>query len=329
MKKRLLLLSLILSVLTGCDNTTKIELYSDASIARDGVIELNFTSLHEAEQYPFPRSTDFTLCLTNKSIFDAPVTLKDAYVIRESDSVKYGLNGRISVGDIYKFGLLPNVTKSIEFTTYLPTSIKDESYSFYLKYNSTELIYHLYETPDELRNKIDVTFIIDGDTTEVRKIPERRLLIDYPWISSDYVYSSDEWYYDSNYNYKISDKYQITQPITIYLRKKSILKYDATDISKYSYIYGYNFIPHNGEIVIPREYEGKPVYSINPSSFSSTCSELKTIYIPKTVRIYASDNFTQCTNLEYVYFEGTKEEWAIMNKAKFNYKAQIVFNTYK
>lgn len=57
------------------------------------------------------------------------------------------------------------------------------------------------------------------------------------------------------------------------------------------------------EIVIPNEYEGKPVTWIQPDAFSQD-ENLKKIVLPESLKSVGSDAFAACKNLEYNELNG-------------------------
>ena len=331
--KCLIFLPLLATVLVGCSSNNEsnknnkvdvVDVYSDKTSFKDGDLEFNFTYLYDrkiTDNYDL----SITLEVVNKNAnpydfkFDSP-TIK-----RETNGAEYTVGGYF----ISQYSLECDIKKSISFSSTIPTSIKDENYLFNLKYGSKEVIYHLYEMPDELRNKIDVKFVVDANEAETIKIPEERPLVNYAWLSPDYVYGCKEWYLDSKYENKVPATYVVTEPLTVYGQKQSVLKYNMPSGTDSSFVSGYNFIPESGEIVIPRAYEGKPVYSILAGAFKGPSTGLKAVFIPKTVRISATANFSTCYDLEYVYFEGTEQEWSTMNEATYPSNTKIVFNNYK
>ena len=121
----------------------------------------------------------------------------------------------------------------------------------------------------------------------------------------------------------------VTANISVYGQKKTILKYNTPDGINSAYVSGYNFVPSTGEIVVPKSYSGKSIYSILAGSFRDEVTGMKKIYIPKISSISNVQNFSNCADLETVYFEGTEAEWNSINQATFKSSVTFVFNTYK
>lgn len=333
MKTKFLILSLVTIVLTGCINSstnpsgssgnTKFEIYSDKTSFYDGDLEFRFVNLYEyrsSESY----SVYFSLELVSRNIKPTTFEFEKPLVLRESNNAEYSVSGYV----MNHVNLECDIKKSISFSSTIPISISKEKYSFNLKYGSKEIVYHLYETPDELRTKINVKFVVDNELVETKQIPEGRSF-KYIWTSSDYIYGCKDWFLDVNCHNKLPDNYNVSEDMSVYGKKISVLKYQLPSGISASYVSGYNLVPESGEIVIPRSYGGKSVYSILAYSFYGECYGLKAIYIPATAKISSSGNFSSCVDLEYVYFEGTEDEWLHMNEAAYSEKTQIVFNTYK
>ncbi len=327
------LLSIIsLFVLVGCTNNggqgSIKTIYSDKTSVTDGSISLTFTNLNEYKEFDSDiYSISFTLNLLSSN--PKPVTYKIASpkFIREANGAEYSVN--MFIMDPITLSLECDIAKKCSFSTKLPTSINSENYYFSFKGNGISYKYCLYETPDEFRTKYNVKYVIDGSEVETKQISEGRKLSSFDWVSSDYVYGCREWYSDSSLTNKIDDNFTVTQNTIVYGQKKTILKYLTPEGNLSAFINGYNFIPSNGEIVIPKSYAGKSIYSILAGSFTGEAEGMKKIYIPKISVISDLHNFSECKDLETVYFEGTQSEWNSINQATFKSSVNFVFNTYK
>ena len=336
MKKTILLLSSIF-VLAGCtisgnsntpsQNSTK-TIYSDKASVTEGTLTLSFTELNEYKGFGSDTySVSFTMNLLSTDPKPVEYKIASPKFIRESNNAEYSVN--MLIMDPITINLECDIAKTYSFSTTLPTSIEAENYYFSFKGNSTNYKYCLYETPDELRTKFNVKFIVDGAEVETKQIPEGRKLAAYDWISSDYIYGCNEWYSDSNLTTKITDSFVVTANTSVYGQKKTILKYNTPDGINSAYVSGYNFVPSTGEIVVPKTYSGKSIYSILAGSFRDEVVGMKKIYIPKISSISNVQNFSNCSGLETVYFEGSETEWNSINEATFKSSVTFVFNTYK
>ena len=330
MKNKLfLLLSIFTLAIAGCstnassEEETKIEAFLDKPSFTYNEIDFNFTELSETQITNY--SVRFGLELTNKNPKPKEFMLDDAKIIRESNEAEYSVGGYY----INKFDLECDIKESTHFSSTLPTSCKEDKYTFQFTYDSKTILYHLYKRPAELREKVNLTYVVDGEVVETRKIPAYDTFYEHLWFSSDYVYGCDKWYSDSNKHSLIVSDFEIKEDTTVYGEKKSVLKYNLPNGISSSFVSGVNFIPLSGEIVVPKSFEGKAVYSILAGSFSGANRGLTAVYIPKTVRISDYKNFSDCADLKYVYFEGTESEWGTINEASYPSTTKIVYNTYK
>ena len=320
--KYLIALPFFLLSLTGCSFKKGADVYSDKPAFNDGDLSFEFSKVSGdilSDNY----SLYITLDVVNKNTKSTTISFDEGKITKESNNAEYTVSGPFSK----KYNLECDIKYTATFTSVLPTSIKADQYVFYLKYNSKEIRFHLYETPDELREKIEVKYIVDGNQVNTIKVPKGRYLPSYCWVSENYIYGCQEWYLDNKATNGVTSEYVVNEPITLYGYKQEILKYSES--SNNFYVKGYNFIPSSGEIVIPRTYHGKTIYSILAGAFNLSCAGLKSIYIPKNTRISGTYNFSYCVDLEYVYFEGSESEWESVNEASYPIMTKIVFNTYK
>lgn len=330
MKKKLFSIA-ALFLLVGCTNDEQNlakTIYSDKATATDGNISLSFEKLDERKPFGSDAySVSFTLKLLSSNLKPVEYKIVSPKFIREANGAEYSVN--MLFGNSISLNLECDVAKTYSFSATFPTSIADDNYYFTFEGNSVIYKYCLYETPDELRTKFSVKLVIDGSEVKTIQFPERRKLSAFDWISPDYIYGCNEWYLDSSLKNQISDRFLLTQNITIYGKKKTILKYDTPDETNSAFIAGYNFVPSNGEIVVPKYYAGKSIYCILAGSFWRAVGGMKKIYIPKISSISYFQNFSECKDLETVFFEGTESEWKSINEATFKNSVTFVFNTYK
>lgn len=327
--KNIKILPLIpLFLLAGCSNSNNNTMYTDKASVTNGKISLSFTNLNEYKAYESEKCTvNFTLNLLSSNPKPVEYKISSPKVVRESNKAEYSASSIIV--DYTTISLECDIAKTCSFSATLPSSINSEKYYFSFKGNGVTYKYCLYESPDELRTKYNVKYVIDGSEVGTKQIPEGKKLSSYDWVSSDYMFSCNEWYTDSSLTNKIADDFAITQNTTVYGKKTLILKYNTPENINAAYVSGYYIIPSNGEIVIPKTFAGKEVYGILAGSFRGEVEGLKKIYIPKISAISSVQNFSECKDLETVYFEGTQSEWNSINEATFKNSVNFVFNTYK
>lgn len=68
-----------------------------------------------------------------------------------------------------------------------------------------------------------------------------------------------------------------------------------------------------GSVKIPDSINGRAVTSIGFGAFSNLTS-LKSVFIPKSIKIIKRSAFAGCTALRDIYFEGTGDEWERIEK---------------
>lgn len=332
MKNYLIFVSAVF-VLTGCSgngsnkNSTRV-VYKDVPSLSDGDLTLSFTNLLARKSYGSETcSVSFTMNLLNSNPKPLEFNISSPKFIRESNGAEYSVSGFITNPITMK--LECDIEKTYSFSTTLPTGIGDDKYYFSFRGNSVNYKFCLYDKPDELRKKYTVKYVVDGAQVDAQQVTEGKKLGDYGWTAIDYVYGCNEWYSDSGFTKKIADSSVVTSDTTVYGQRTTILKYITPDAISSAYVSGYNFVPSNGEVVIPRSYVGRSIYGILAGSFSDSVTGMKKIYIPKITTISDLQNFNNCSDLETVYFEGTEAEWNSINKASFKKSVTFVFNTYK
>ena len=66
-------------------------------------------------------------------------------------------------------------------------------------------------------------------------------------------------------------------------------------------------------MVVPKEHKGATVTEIGDSFFFSKSA--KEIYLPSSIKAIGAKNFSCCTLLQTIHFEGTEEEWKAIDNA--------------
>lgn len=334
MKKLFILVLAIPAILSSCNSsksnktTNKNELYLDEEVLKIDDLEFNFYGV-DTLSWKDSFNVSIPIDVVNKDPKPYSFTLIDSFITRESDEATYSCPESHYMHQ--ELNLECELKQRLSFSCYLPSSIEKDKYCFTFKYGSKEILFHLYEKPDELRKKISISMIFDDGTKHKETMFEGRRIFGYSWADDDCLYGCNDWHFDEECKNPIQADYKISEPITIYGIKKTVLKYlfPTDTVNSSCFINGFNLIPNTSEIVVPRSFNDKNVYSILVGSFSGACTGLKSIYIPKTVRVSASHNFTDCVDLETVYFEGSETEWANQNAATYPPTTNIVFNTYK
>ena len=140
MKRKLYMLLLIpLLLLSGCKSTRKAEIDFAFNIVKDNDLCLTFSVKHpEYSFYDDSKTVYLTMVNANPKAIEFKVD--EVKMLRDKDGAEY------STYNILKYGikLECDVKKTSAFNFELPTSYKDDHYTFYLKYSDVQIIYHLY-----------------------------------------------------------------------------------------------------------------------------------------------------------------------------------------
>ena len=320
---------LAILALAGCSSSQQGSsvLYTDKnSFTKDSVtlsiVDLSVRQNYGSETY----STSLAIELVSANPKQTEYTITSPIMVRESDGAEYSPTGFV-VSD-RKLNLECDIKERLSFTWSLPSSYSDVKYALTFKGNGADIKFCLYDMPDELRKSVEVRYVVDGLHVQTVALPEGKPLSFYDWVSDDYVYACNAWFVDTALHVAAPERVG-SEDMTIYGAKQPLLKYSLPDAIASSFVSGYNLIPSTGEIVVPRSFENKSVYSILSGTFRGEVAGMNAIYIPKSVRISGYDNFTNCKDLKKVFFEGSQTEWSNMNEATFKPTVEIIFNTYK
>ena len=326
MIRRFYLLLITLGMtLSGCSNShTKIHTYLDKQFSNYDDIELSFSDIGIDSYISSQCYINFSLELTNKGTKTIEFNYDDAHINNDSN------NNEIIVGNKSgKITLEHDVQKQLYFTATLPSSYDDEKYTFSLTSGLKEILFHMYEMPDDMRQQFEVKYVVNGEVVKTNTVHEGKELGQYEWMSSDTIYGCRQWRLDVSSELYILPNYRVYESLTLYGNKTPCLYYDVISDSDYSFVKGVVFVPNSGELFIPKMFEGKQVQKILSGALNRTTMGIKTVYIPETINFIDSDNFSYCGDLETIYFEGSEEEWQSINKAAVPPYTRVVFNTYK
>ncbi len=136
--------------------------------------------------------------------------------------------------------------------------------------------------------------------------------IDSTYILKDSVLDNHKfmgWFLESSYQNQITTFNGQNKNLTLYA------KFEVNDFTYYEVGdgYGISFCGLNDHyIVIPSEYNDKPIIEIGASVFEDRES-LEHIQLPNTIKTIKSNAFFYCKNLDVVYFSGTTDQWVMIN----------------
>ena len=333
-----LLLVYILGIfigLTSCDKTsidsgsenTKTDINSKDIYLDSDPIENDSFKLTMESNYCTSKSDNYSLSvyfsIVNKEYSTKQFNIKNATLTKVSTNAVYTVNYNKSVS------IEAELTSKISFFSNIPSSIKDDEYKLFFEIESYKVTFYLYETPDSLRIDRKITYYINDylNSKEVHTETvkdKRKISSFYTYESSDNRYFCNTWYTDPDFSTIFKLDTVIKEDISLYGRIRSNLEWTTLSSDAYSFITGINHLPSNGILVIPPRYLNKEIcigmYAIKDIN-------VREIYIPKTVHVIYSGNFTGIGDA-IVYYEGTEAEWKALFYIQSDiYAKNIVYNT--
>jgi len=327
-KKLLVFVLTLISSLTSCDfkafSEDEFVGYADGSVVTNDNLELNMSNLSIYE-YSEKYSISFSMYIKNTDSKSITTSLENYICYRDSDGADYGMT---STSDISDITLNCDLSWGTTCMFTLPTSPADETYYVFFNLLGDTYKFYLNDKPDDLKTQYKVSFYIDGIFSESVNIAEGKSFSNIDWISSDYVYYCNTWYYDKDLTDSVGLD-ELSGEVDLYGTNNLILKYNCPDSTTSCFISGVNYIPKSGEIVVPRSYINKTIYALLSGAFNYNLDGLKTIYIPLDISRISSNNFTSLTDLENICFEGTSSQWNSINDATIPSDVEVIFNTYK
>lgn len=309
---------MFLSVLCGCDISPKngaetnekerISQYIDKkAVINVEDVEFIFDDIYE--RVGDNNHLSFDIKIKNSTDLEKEIKIGKVLVVREKNSVSY--DAGMSFFENYNFKLKSGLTESISFSAVIPTSYKEEKYYIDFTVNDTPIRIYLYETPDELRQKLSVSYYVDDVLVYTAYVFEGRSIEPYVWESQDGMYYCKKWVCMDEEG-KYNDDGSLKEDIIFNGRKLSIVDFSTTESDKYTFAWGINddkYIPSNGTLVIPETFLGKPV-RLSGTMLLSLPDDIHTIYIGK-IEEFPNAFFDYSSHCEVrdVYFTGTAEEW--------------------
>ncbi len=334
MRKLFIKICIILSIfifpisLASCNNDSNDGTNKTDSNVKDiyldsDPIETDSFSLTLKSNYCTNYSPDYRLSvyfeLKNKEYSTKTFSIKNTSLTKVSTNATYNVSYDKS------FSVDAELTKSVSFTSIIPSQISVDEYKLYFELESLKITLYLYETPDSLRLDRTISYYINNQKVHTDTIKDKRKLDNtITYETPDNQYYCDTWYTDSTYKTKFSLNTSIANDISLYGITNSNIKWSTTTSDLYSFVSGFNHIPSNGILVIPSTYLNKELcinlYAIKDITVSK-------IYIPKTVHTIYSGNFTGIGKAT-VYYEGTEAEWeSIFYSQSSIYKTNVIYNT--
>ena len=145
--------------------------------------------------------------------------------------------------------------------------------------------------------KYEITFDNCGFGTEVNRISNVNKLPEELPILFDDEYKFIGWYLDSNYTLIAEEDITINSNITLYAKWEKLVITEGLDFVLSStgldYVL-YGFTDNSvKDVVIPREYNDKPVKYIGAGAFMGD-NKIESVMIPSSVEIIYEHSFSSC-----------------------------------
>lgn len=321
-KSWLLFPLLVLSSCGGIGDSSKEELsvyldYSKASTSQYSV-RVSSASAHSysTENYNF----SISICIKNLTSETQVISFSNIKLIRESNGASYAINN----GYPSKISIDSEIESTVSFASAIPTSL-EENYYFSLDFKNINYKVYLYETPDELREDLTVSYVINRTIVHTETVKKGRTLpVNYVYDTNDHQNYASTWKDTSGRQYSQGTK--IEENVTLTGTIQENLKISTTSTDIYSFVNGINHVHSDGKVVVADKYQNKEVCLSNFAIYNNP--QVKEVYFPKTLHKIYSNNFNGCGYLKKIYYAGTEDEWnAIQSSSTIPSGVNLVFNT--
>lgn len=265
------------------------------------------------------KKLDIRLVCTNIDTAEKKMTISDMQILNEQTNVSYDVSVYPSTSVNLQYG----IDNTFKFFATIPTSSQIDNYILSFSAGNNYKI-HLYETPDELRKNCSVKFMMGANEVYTTQVKERRCLEKiYIWEDKNHLYYCDEWYIDEALTTKFKQTTKITEDLILYGR---ILSNISSIYDSGRFITDINHVPSDGILVIQENEMEANVYLSNFAIHDN--SDVKEIYLPKTLTKIYFGNFDDMPNLKTIHYAGSKEEWElIQSSSKIPTNVTIVYNS--
>ncbi len=324
-KKALILLPVL--ILSACTETSingggskrDFSVYLDNSevVTEDFKIKVtsaNASSSYNSDNYSFSLS----LKIKNLSSKTKEVEFKNSYLVKEDTNATYSANATFYA----KQTLDSEIEGSFSFSSTIPSSL-DEHYYFSTSLENLTYKVYLYETPDELREDVTISYQVGDSIVHTETVKKgRELGTSYIYDNPDHQTYVHTWKDPSGSS--ISSKTIINEDIVVKGTIQSNLATATTGTDVFTFINGVNHVHSDGKVVILEKYQNKEVCIGNYVFYNKP--EIKEIYFPKTLHQIYSFNFERCGNLKTIYFAGSETEWNLIpSSSTIPDSVQLVF----
>ena len=327
-KTSVILLSAILAsgaMLASCTPNAKetIEVYKDNSEAKIGNTLVRINDIYSSTSYSADINgyrTRMVFRFQNVGESEQNISIKKTKITCEDDKTTYSFEGLPENETL-------NANESSLALTYtvIPTPLEESHYSLSAIINDVNYLVHLYEKPDSKRQDYTVNYQIGDKTVHTATVKEGRP------IGEDYIYENPNHlsycsaWKDQGGN-PVGSLTKVNGNLTIFGEESNnILFRDKDELAIECSATSLDYIPSDRVVVIPSTYKGASVNELAEGFLFS--KQVKTVYLPKSIKTIKEKNFFRCQLLETINFEGTKEEWnAISNLSLDRIPDEVTIN---
>ena len=319
--KSLLMFPLIMISLVGCnkkDNPKKYSVYLDNSEADTGSFVITTTNAQASGSINYYLTV--YLSVRNKSDKAIPIDFWNPVVTKESSNAQYSM----SIGYYADSHIESGMTKQFSFGATIPTSL-DEQYTFSVRFNNINYDVHLYETPDELREDLTISYFVNNNLVNVDSIKKgRKITHNFVYESEDHLSYAITWKDSNGTTYQVGSI--VNENLVLYGNALSNLSILTTSSDTYSFVNSINHVPNDGILVVAPRYYNKEICINNYAIYNN--SQIREIYLPNTIHHIYNGNFEGLANLSTIHFAGSEAEWnAIPTTSTIPSSVTLVFNS--
>ena len=281
-------------------------------------VKRTYIDAYSSENHSF----SISLSVTNLTSTTQTIQFSNPSLVRESNGTSYTIN---KMDQNQRLTLDSEIEGSVSFSSTLPTTL-DEKYYFSVDFKNISYKVFLYETPDELREDLTVSYKINGTLVNSETVKRGRAIQDnYVYDDKSYQNYSSVWKDASGKTY--SKGSIVEENVTLNGTLQNNFKTLTTSTDVYTFISGINHVPADGKVVLLEKYQNKEICLGNFAIYNN--SQIKEVYLPKTLRHIYSSNFSNCNNLKTIYFAGSQEQWEAIPKdfVTIPSSVRIVYNT--
>ena len=297
------------------------EMYSDASLQKAG-IQLSNVSVKYQSYYNTETEKAYEVSIKVKNTSESQKELKVRYA--EVGNVSGTYSERLAneaTFMVFKKGEETTLTYRI----LLPTLVDGDGYFLKIFSENSNYKLYLFETPDELREDVKITYKVNGVSVKEETIKKGRTLSSvFVYDTNDHQQHSGDWYLNDT---KVTMSTIFTEDAVLTSSLFDNYSFLALTNDPDCSLNRINYVPVDKRLVLPASYLNRRIL-IGPYIIYNLA--VKEIYVPKAIDTIYYGNFSNCSGLEKIYYSGTQAEWtALLAKQSLSIPSgvQVIFNT--